>query len=682
MASATAYQWTRGRSDTYAWRLLPILLLGLGLGLHELTADSLWFDETLTGWAARSADLTGVLDYLDRWSDVRPLYFFLMHFTTRVGESEFWLRLPSVGFGLLGLVLTYQVGRRLFGPREGVWAAFLLASSALFVHYMQEARTYSLFVCLSLLSLYCFERAWRRGRWRWWAAFAVASVLNAYTHHFSAFVLASELAVGGILLLRDQIALRGVPWRERFSLDARPGRRLIGLLISLAVIGLALLPSVPALIDFVRVKGGGETLARGLEWSLPFWVDVANQFSVGERAGAQLQPLAWILLVLCLAGLLAGGWRRQRRALLWLAAWTVVPFLVLFLLPSRHFFHIRYVLYVLPLLLLGAAWGITAVVDVVRSAPVLRQHRAVGPLLAALLAVGFLAASSAPLRAWYAAPRQPWRELAAFFGEQMLPGEVLLIEPAWYVAALAYYGEDSVQGLDGSLAQFREFADPAAGVWYLRTAQAVVDPEGEIRSYIDAEGYTELLRSERIDNRLSLYYKRQDTSQPRPMLPILQAVVQIDPGDAEVHGLLAEEYRTLAQFAAARLEYERAWELDPASPMWLVFLGRAYVEEGAPEHGLDLARQGVGLAPQNAWLRIVLGDLLAASDQPAAALAEYERAREIDPNYEGRAWFHLRLGQAYYLQGRTDEALSAFERALDLDAGNSAAAQWLQRLRK
>ena len=68
MTSATAYWRTKGRVDGHTWLLLLILLLGFGLGLHELGTDSLWFDETLTGTAVRAPDLGGVLEYLDRSS--------------------------------------------------------------------------------------------------------------------------------------------------------------------------------------------------------------------------------------------------------------------------------------------------------------------------------------------------------------------------------------------------------------------------------------------------------------------------------------------------------------------------------------------------------------------------------------------------------------------------------------
>ena len=418
--------------------LVPILLLAWALGLHQLGADSLWLDEIATATTLEAAESVGLGVALSQWVDVRPLYFAFLRLAVPLSSNEFGLRAPSVAWGLLGVATLYPLGRVLLGRAEAAWAALLLAASPLHLRYMQEARPYALFLWLSLLSLYLFLRAWRSGRWRWWAAFAAVSALNLYTHYFATFVLAAELGVGGVLLGRDYLQPGQEPQRPR----------LAGLTGSMAAVGLVMLPSLPAVAQFLGREQNNDILAQKLTWSSRFWVDVANQLGIGVKAGAHLAPYTWLLLALCLGGLLALGWRRRWTMLLWLAAWAALPFLVLSLIPSWHLFHIRYVIYVLPILLLAAARGLAALTGgldrFLRFAPGSR------PLASGLLAVGVLALSVAPLQAWYARQKQPWRELAALLNTHAAPGDVVVAEPGWFTNCLRYYGYEFAHDVSGS----------------------------------------------------------------------------------------------------------------------------------------------------------------------------------------------------------------------------------------
>jgi tetratricopeptide (TPR) repeat protein len=322
----------------------------------------------------------------------------------------------------------------------------------------------------------------------------------------------------------------------------------------------------------------------------------------------------------------------------------------------------------LPLLLLGVARGITAGIDLVRSAAGLRQRRAVEPLMVALIAIGLLAMSIAPLHGWYDQIRQPWRELTAFLQTQILPGEVLLVEPPWYVEPLAYYGLTSAYAIQGSVQRFRKQAGQATGVWYLRSAHARVDPTGEIRRLIEAEGYTKLWDNKQSIGWMSLYYKHQAESGSRDLVPVLANLEQVDPADAEIHDLLAGEYRQRGQFAAARAEYEQARQIEPDNPHWLVLLGQAWVEEGAPERGLDLVQQGVALAPDNASFWAVLGDVHQQMGQPELALQGYQRASELSPQNAG---YLVKMGQIHTQLQAIEEARDQYQQAVELAPGNA-----------
>ncbi len=650
--------------------LVLVLLLAWALGLHQLGVDSLWLDEILTASTVQARNVNGVLEYLKRWPDVRPLHSLLMYMVWQIGETEFWLRLPSVGFGLLSLVLTYQVGRILLGRAEAAWGILLLAVSPFHLRYMQEARPYTLFLWLSLLSLHLFLWAWRSGRWWRWAAFALVSALNLYTHYFAAFILAAELGVGGVLLGQD-LGKRNLQ-RER----------LVGLVASVAAIGLAMLPSLPAIIQFPGKDQNNDVPAQRLTWSGQFLVDTINQLGVGVKAGPHLTPYTWLLLVLCLVGLLALGWQKRWKTLLWIVLWTALPFLVLSLVPSWHVFQIRYVIFVLPILLLAAARGLAVLVDglahLLRSVPNSR------PLATGLLTFGVLALSIAPLQSWYARQKQPWRELAALLNTYATPGDVVITEPSWFVNCLRYYGYEFAHTVSGSAERFDELTAEAQAVWYIRQNPpgSVADPTGRIQQRVDQSSYQLLMQGDVKEGWINVYYRPSGSLTLSETVPMLQSFTRLDQNNAELWHLLGEAYRAQGTLDQARLAYQRAWRLEPENPRRLVNLGRAYAERGDVTQGMTLVNQAIEINPQTPGHYVVLGDLLVQDGEVPAALDAYDRAATLNPDYRSNAWYYLRLGRAYRRGKRFDEAIAAYEQALALDETNEQAARWLEELRR
>ncbi|WP_423066857.1 glycosyltransferase family 39 protein [Devosia sp. CN2-171] len=67
-----------------------------------------------------------------------PLHnIFLFAVTHTFGDSEFWLRLPSVVFGTLTIPAVYWVGCKPHSRRAGLFAAAILSLAAFHVDYSQ-----------------------------------------------------------------------------------------------------------------------------------------------------------------------------------------------------------------------------------------------------------------------------------------------------------------------------------------------------------------------------------------------------------------------------------------------------------------------------------------------------------------------------------------------------------------
>lgn len=130
-----------------------------------------------------------------------PLYFYLLKlWVSIVGLSLVTLRLFSLFFALWAIYLAYRLGAELYTEREGWWAALLMTVSNFHLYYATEIRMYSMVVALSLLSTLWFFRSFvQQGQKGNKAIYTVITLLLAWTHYFTWFLIGSQ---GIYLLLR------------------------------------------------------------------------------------------------------------------------------------------------------------------------------------------------------------------------------------------------------------------------------------------------------------------------------------------------------------------------------------------------------------------------------------------------------------------------------------------------
>ncbi|TAK13491.1 MAG: hypothetical protein EPO32_05340 [Anaerolineae bacterium] len=200
------------------WLLFFITLLGAALRLYRLGYQALWYDEATTWVHISSPSLGGMLARLGPdWQ--QPLHFILLYATTPwLGASEFALRLPSALAGTLAIPAGFLLGRRMFGTREGLLAAALLAVLRVPIFYSQEARAYAWLMLLSILSAYYWWHwvqhilqglAWPR---RSILLYLLFGLLAAYTHAFGLVVLLFQAVWVGWVCLRHGGLWRAIGW--------------------------------------------------------------------------------------------------------------------------------------------------------------------------------------------------------------------------------------------------------------------------------------------------------------------------------------------------------------------------------------------------------------------------------------------------------------------------------------
>lgn len=166
------------------WALGAILLLAAALRLVGLETHIFAQDELYT--VVESTKLFH--SPLQPGIQARPLYYLLEHALLAVSPpTPLALRLPPLVFGLLGVWLTWLIGKTVVGEVAGLLAAFLLAISPWHLFASGEARYWSLVYALAALGYLALHQAEQLGRTRDFVLAVAAWVLAAATHPTTLF---------------------------------------------------------------------------------------------------------------------------------------------------------------------------------------------------------------------------------------------------------------------------------------------------------------------------------------------------------------------------------------------------------------------------------------------------------------------------------------------------------------
>lgn len=172
--------------------LAGLVALGAALRFWHIGDQSYWLDEAFT------VDLVGhsfggMLDGVKATESTPPLYYALAWVWAQVfGDGEAGLRSLSALIGVAAVPVAWAAAREWFDERAGLFAAALVAVNPYFVWYSQEARSYSLLVLTTALSLLFLGRALRQRTQRAYVLWALTASLALLTHYFAAFILIPE----------------------------------------------------------------------------------------------------------------------------------------------------------------------------------------------------------------------------------------------------------------------------------------------------------------------------------------------------------------------------------------------------------------------------------------------------------------------------------------------------------
>lgn len=179
-----------------------ILLLGLGLRIYKLANNSLWGDEAVfIRFRSESGNLIENIKFIwDKFCKegigvgIRNYgYGLFTTFWSSLFKGEFMLRLSSVIFGVICIILIYKIGKLLFDKNTGLIAAFILSISPFHIYYSQEFRMYTLIAALTLVSVYCLRRFQLSGSYRFLWGYVLFHVLNFYMNIVTVLVIFAQI---------------------------------------------------------------------------------------------------------------------------------------------------------------------------------------------------------------------------------------------------------------------------------------------------------------------------------------------------------------------------------------------------------------------------------------------------------------------------------------------------------
>ena len=377
------------------WRFLTvaggIVALAFLLRIYRIGDHEFWYDEALS-FSMLSMRWTAIplIDFNP------PLHQFLLRaWATLAGQSEAALRALSAAVGTLFVAAIICTGREIFDARVGLWSGAFAAVAPMHIYYSQEARTYVLLTLTLLLTYVTLWQAMRRNTWGSWALVSACAALALYSHYFAILAL---LPTPFLLVL----------WAEEQEARQRWIRYAGAMFLS----GLLLLPWLvvsfaPTLHGaFTSTPGGGVSWMAEAVQEVPKLLLIPKSLEIlGFGSHAKLVPfdlkqftylqfprfprILGLALLLPLGIWVLVPWGESRLGVPWLAkrkAWLAIclffPLVTLWLVSFVKPIYLagRYDIIAFPAyaLLMGLAFA------------KLQRVRRIGPILAAVFALGLL----------------------------------------------------------------------------------------------------------------------------------------------------------------------------------------------------------------------------------------------------------------------------------------------------
>ncbi|MFH1507389.1 MAG: glycosyltransferase family 39 protein [Candidatus Omnitrophota bacterium] len=165
-----------------------ILVIGMGLRIHNIGSKSIWMDEVMHSLYAKGSFGT----IIEPKQGVMPAYTLILKLWRLVANSKVTtLRILSAILGTLTIFILFKLTNAIYGKGVAIISSLLLCLSPLHIFYSQQIGPYSLFVLAALLFVYSIFKLFNTGVWYWYMNFCFSFALLILTHLYSFFFILS-----------------------------------------------------------------------------------------------------------------------------------------------------------------------------------------------------------------------------------------------------------------------------------------------------------------------------------------------------------------------------------------------------------------------------------------------------------------------------------------------------------
>ncbi len=445
------------------------LLLTIGGGIirfFRLGNNSFWIDE-LGQLVVSARDLPGIIEGVS-YHLSPPLDYLLLHITIAFGQSEFLVRANSAIFGTVTIFFIYHISKRLFNKEIALISSVLLAFSRFHIHFSQEARMYSLFCMLTVISFYLLWMYIEQKKNKYYLLLLFTDLVLLYTHYYGLFVIVSQGLYLGLQFIYPK-----QEWNFRDF-----AKQLFHTYFGFLIVGIVYLPWMGTLLTQIN-RSYNQIIPRASinqNWIHSFvkifsrasWHTVYSQIITrrfnsifGTPWPEQLfSPFELIFLLLAIIGIICSfiSKKKLKMPVIFLSIWLFLPLLLVTLAGVN--LGTRYFIFILPPYLIMISLGIVEL----KNWFIAKWGQKLGTLTTGLLIVliGSIVFMSL-YDYFFHYEKDDWRGIGEFLEKNAEPADTILIIGGDNSYIKHYYhGSSSIRDADymyGELAFINTYED-------------------------------------------------------------------------------------------------------------------------------------------------------------------------------------------------------------------------------
>jgi len=372
--------------------LFIVIILALSLRLWGIGSESYWLDEVNSVRRAEQPFLESMNLVI---SDVHlPFYTVLLNpWVHLFGNSEIAARSLSLVFGVISVYVIFLLGKKLFNEKTGIYSSILLAVSSIAIYYSQEARNYTLYLLLTMLSFYFYLNLLEENSWKNKILYFIPSLLMIYTHLFSLLALFVQNIYYLIKNYKNKNNL--IHW---FSVQA--------------VLGILFIP-------WINI-----TLTQSKKAELLSWISI----DLMKIYYTFFDFFNHIIIFLIFIGLLIYVIKKHKieKNMLLLGLWALLPIIsvIVYSFLFTSLYQTRYLLFTLPAFYLIFAWVISKLPE--------------NSAFTALFFIIFLSSAFIYMQQ-VTLEKDDWRSAVSFLKENVKEDEYIFIHPYYHQYIFSYY---------------------------------------------------------------------------------------------------------------------------------------------------------------------------------------------------------------------------------------------------